>query len=146
MATVYETLVKELKNKLKNKLITPDMLFGLINDEDYEFIHDESTRTLIEKIVTERDLIGINMKRKLNNLIWLNETLVKFGEEPQPSKKQALKVLKTIYINIYDLESGQYEKKTTRELLRKDLKKKHRRFPLYNAKENLMLKCFLIKI
>lgn len=147
MTSVYEDLVWELKNKLKNKLITFDDLFTLINDEDYNFIQDETIRPLIDQIVAEREKIGRNMERKLNNLLWLNETLIKFGEEPQTSITQARKILKTISINIYDLESEQYEKKTTRELLRKELQKnKHRRFPLYSAKENRNLKLFLIKI
>ena len=104
MTTVYEDLVCEVENKLKNKLLTSDNLFYLINNEKDEFLQDETIRPLIDKIVAEREKIGRNMERKLNNLPWLNETLIKFGKEPQLSKRKALKLLKTISINIYDLE------------------------------------------
>jgi len=87
------------------------------------------------------------MEKKLNDLVWLNERLIQFGEEPQLSKTKALNLLKRkVFINIYDLESGQYEKRTTLTLLKKELKKKpERRFPLKVAKNNITLKCFLIK-
>jgi hypothetical protein len=58
-----------------------------------------------------------------------------------------MKLFKTkIFINIYDFEYGMYNKRTTKELLRKDLQKKpERRFPLKLAKER-GFKCFLIGI
>lgn len=149
MTSVYETLVLELKNKLKNKFITFDVLFRIINSEEYNedfiIINDEPIHTLIENIITEREKIGANMEKKLNDLLWLNERLIQFGEEPQPSKTKALKILKTIPINIYDLQAEKYEKKTSFNLLRRELNNKpERRFPLHNAKKCVYLKCFLI--
>ena len=88
------------------------------------------------------------MDKKLNNLIWINNCLTIFGEEPQISKTKAIKLLKSkVFINIYDLESEQYEKRTTRELLRKELIiKPERRFPLKIAKQNIAFKNFIIGI
>jgi len=152
MTSVYECLIYDLKNKLKNKNIKFKDLFSLINNEKYyeiiEIIHDETIQSLIENIVAEREKIGNNMENKLNNLLWLNDRLIQFGEEPQSSKTKALKLLKTkVFINIYDLEAEKYEKRTTIQLLKKELRKKRdRRFPLCSAKENKTLTCFLIKL
>ena len=117
-------------------------MFSLINNQKYdeiiEIIHDETIQILIKNIFNERERIGNNMETKLNNLLWLNDRLIQFGEEPQSSKTKALNLLKTkVFINIYDLEAEKYEKRTTKQLLKKELRKKRdRRFPLCIAKEN----------
>ena len=152
MTSVDEGLICDLKIKLKNKNIKFNKIFSLINNEKYdeiiEIIDDETIQTLIENIVAEREKIGNNMENKLNNLLWLNDRLIQFGEEPQSSKTKALKLLKTkVFINIYDLEAEKYEKRTTIQLLKKELRKKRdRRFPLCSAKKNKTLTCFLIKL
>ena len=103
---------------------------------------------LIENIVKIRETIGENLEKKLNDLLWLIERLIQFGEKSQLSKTKALNLLKTnIFINIYDLEAEKYEKKTTKELLKKELRKKReRRFPLNSAKHNETFKSFIIKL
>ena len=77
-------------------------MFSLINNEKYdeiiEIIHDETIHTLIENIVVEREKIGNNIENKLNNLLWLNDRLIQFGEEPQLSKTKALNLLKKKYL------------------------------------------------
>jgi hypothetical protein len=152
MISNYENLIRDLKNKLKSKNISFKKCFYLINNQKYdtiiEIIDDVNIQTLINNIISEREKIGNNIENKLNNLLWLNERLVQFGEEPQTTKTKALNILKTkVFINIYDLESEKYEKRTTKKLLKKELRKIYdRRFPLFNAKENVTLKCFLIKL
>lgn len=155
MTSVYQRLICDLKIKLKNKNIKFKHIFSLINNQKYneineinEIIYDETILRLIENIVDEREKIGNNMEIKLNNLLWVNERLIQFGEEPQSSKTKALKLLKTkIFINIYDLEAEKYEKRTTKQLLKKVLQKTPDiRFPLCSAKKNKTLKCFLIKL
>jgi len=152
MTSIYEGLANELKFKLGLKKIKFDEMFRLINNQKYEeikkIVDDENIQTLIDDIVTERKKIGNELEKKLNDLIWLNERLLQFGEEPQLSKTQALKLLKTfVFINIYDLHSELYEKRTTKKLLKKQLRKHpETRYPLHCAKENETLKCFLIKI
>jgi hypothetical protein len=151
MSTIYEGLINELKLQLNLKKIGFNKIVKLINNQKYdeivEIIDDEHIQTLIDDIVSEREKIGNNIEKKLNNLIWLNERLIQFEKEPQTSKTQALKLLRTIFINIYDLEAEKYEKRTTRELLQKELRKHpFTRYPLHSAKENETLKCFLIKI
>jgi len=148
MTSLYEVLIRELKFKLKNKNIRFKDLFILINNQEYdkiiEIIDDETIHSLIENIVAERETIGNNMENKLNDLLWLNDRLIQFGEETQSSKTKALKLLKTkIFINIYDLEAEKYERKTTKEELRE---KRDRRFPLCSVKKNQTLRCFLIKL
>ena len=150
MTSVYEGLICDLKIKLKNRNIKFNKVVSLINNQKYDeiiiIINDETISALIQNIETERIRIGNSMENKLNNLVWLNERLIQFGEEPQPSKTKALTLLKTVFINIYDLEAERYER-TTRELLKKQLRKHpEKRFPLYAAKENITLKCFLIKM
>ena len=152
MATIYEDLTNELKFKLGLKNIKFYKIFILINNQKYEeiieIIDDENIQTLINNIVTEREKIGNELEKKLNDLIWLNARLVQFGEEQQLSKTQALKLLKTkVFINIYDLDAELYEKSTTKKLLKRQLRKHpETRYPLHCAKENETLKCFLIKI
>ena len=151
MISVYESLICDLKIKLKNRNIKFNKVVSLINNRKYDeiiiIINDETIHTLIQNIETERIRIGNSMENKLNNLVWLNERLIQFGEEPQPSKTKALKSLKEkVFINIYDLEAERYER-TTCLLLKKQLRKHpEKRFPLYAAKENITLKCFLIKM
>ena len=76
MATVYESLINELKLQLKLKKIGFNKIVKLINNRKYdeivEIIDDENIQTLIDAIVTEREKIGNNLEKKLNNLIWLN--------------------------------------------------------------------------
>jgi hypothetical protein len=152
MSTIYEGLINELKLQLGLKKIKFKKMFRLINNQKYdeivEIIHDEHIQALIDDIVTEREKIGNNLEKKLNDLIWLNERLLQFEEEPQLSKTQALKLLKTkVFINMYDLDAELYEKRTKKELLKTQLRKHpETRYPLYCAKENETLKCFLIKI
>ena len=151
MTSIYESLICELKIKLKNKNIKFKKLFNLINNQKYDeiikIINDDTIQTLIKNIVSERETIGNNMEKKLNNLLWLNERLIQFGEESQPSKTKALKLLKTkAFINIYDLEAEKY-KTITKKLLRNDLRKNpERRFPLCFAKKMETVKGFLIHI
>jgi len=151
MTSVYESLICDLKNKLKNKNINYKNIFRLINNEEYgeiiEIIDDETIQSLIDNIISEREQIGNNMEKKLNDVLWLNDRLIQFGEEPQSSKTKALKLLKKkVFINIYHLEAEKYEKRTTKQHLIKDIQKNPERcFPLLIAKKNITLKCFLIK-
>ena len=113
MATIYEGLINELKLQLSLKKIGFIKIVELINNQKYdeilEIIDDENIQTLIDAIVTEREKIGNNLEQKLNDLIWLNERLIQFGEEIQPSKTKAIKLLKKkVFINIYDLEAEKY--------------------------------------
>lgn len=113
----------------------------LINDKEYNAIH-----VLITKIIAERENIGNAMEKKLNDLLWLNERLVQFGEQPQLSKTKALKVLKAkVFINIYDLAAENYTARTTKKKLVEQLRKHpEKRYPLQHAKEHITLKWFLI--
>ena len=92
MTSVYEGLICELKIKFKNKNFKFNKIFSLINNERYdeiiEIIHDETIETLIENIFIEREKICNNLEKKLNDLLWLNDRLIQFCEEPQSSKKK----------------------------------------------------------
>ena len=126
MITKYEKLINKITLKLKHKNIKFNEIFNLINNEKYdeiiEKINDDTILNLINDMINERERIGHNIELKLNNLLWLNERLIQFGEEPQISKTKALQVLRTkVFINIYDLDADLYEKeKTTHALLMKD--------------------------
>lgn len=92
----------------------------MINKQEYdkinEIVQDDTISIIINKI-------GNNLENIFNDLVKLNELLVKFGENPQPSKTKALKFLKrNIFINIYYLEAGEYERKTTKKELIKSLR------------------------
>ena len=126
MTTKYEKLINKITLKLKHKNIKFNDIFNLINNEKYdeiiEKINDDTILNLINDMINERERIGHNIELKLNNLLWLNERLIQFGEEPQISKTKAIQVLRTkVFINIYDLDADLYEKeKTTHALLIKD--------------------------
>ena len=140
MVSVYYDLIDELREKLKYKHINFNAIINLINCQEYEDIH-----ILIAKIVAERENICKNMEKNLNDLVWLNEKLVLFGEEPQPSKTKARRLLKTkVFINIYDLAAEKYEMRTTKQKLIEQLRNyPEKRFPLWLAKKHRLLTSFL---
>ena len=140
MVSVYYDFIDELREKLKNKHINFNAIINLINCQEYEDIH-----VLIAKIVAERENICKTMEKNLNDLVWLNEKLVLFGEQPQPSKTKALKVLKTkVFINIYDFEAKKYERRTTKQKLKAQLRKHpEKRYLLQDAKKLITLKSLL---
>jgi hypothetical protein len=140
MASPYYDLIDELKVKLKSKHIPFNPIMNLINCKEYEDIH-----VLITKIVEEQDHIGKTMEKNLNDLVWLNDKLVLFGEEPQPSIRKAFRLFKEkVFINIFDLIAEQYEMRTTHSKLVEELKNHpERRFPLQIAKKYRALKFFL---
>jgi hypothetical protein len=140
MASPYYDLIDELRSKLKSKHIPFNAIINLINCQDYEDIH-----VLIAKIVEERDHIGKTMEKNLNDLEWLNDKLVIFGEEPQPSITKARRLLKAkVFINIYDLAAKRYEKRTTKQKLAEQLRDyPELRYPLHKAKKYRALKFFL---
>ena len=140
MASPYYDLIDELKVKLKSKHIPFNPIMNLINSQEYEDIH-----VLIAKIVEEQDHIGKTMEQNLNDLVWLNDKLVIFGEEPQPSITKARRLLKAkVFINIYDLAAKRYEKRTTKQKLMEQLRDyPELRYPLHIAKKYRVLTCFL---
>jgi hypothetical protein len=140
MASPYYDLIDELRSKLKSKHIPFNPIMNLINCQEYEDIH-----VLITKIVEEQDHIGKTMEQNLNDLVWLNDKLVIFGEEPQSSITKARRLLKAkVFINIYDLAAEKYEKRTTRSKLTEQLRDyPELRYPLHIAKKYRVLTCFL---
>jgi hypothetical protein len=149
MSSQYFYYINNLKFKLKNKNIGFKKTFKLINNKDYDkilLINDLEIQKIINIIIDEREKIVINFENNLNNLEWLNVRLIEFNLESQESKKKALKILRNICINIYDLIDGLNEKQTTYVELIKDLRKNpERRFPLKIAKQHISIKCFLKK-
>ena len=103
---------------------------------------------IVNKNIYERTQISSRLERKLNNLTWLNNCLIQFGENPQPTIAKARKYLKSnVFINIYDLDAELYEKRTTNQILQKQLRTKCvRRYPLLVAKSNIGLQSFLIQM
>jgi len=151
-STNYENLVGAVKVKLLAKRLGFKRIFKMANKKEFDKIdiltkNDNDIRILIKDIEFEQNEIGKNLDSKLNDLLWLNEQLVRFGEQSQVSKNKALKILQTkVFINIYDLNGGRYEKRTTKQLLIKDMNKNcDRIFPLAVAKKHFTLKCYLRK-
>jgi len=152
MSKIYKELISDLKIILINKNIKFKDLFSLINKQEYdkinEIVQDDTISIIINKIVIEWERIGNNLENIFNDLVKINELLVKFGENPQPSKTKALNFLKrNIFINIYYLEAGEYERKTTKKELIKSLRNNPElRYPLNIAKQYKTLKRFLVNI
>jgi hypothetical protein len=143
--SIYEGLISDLKIKLNNDKNKFNNIFRLINNNNN---YDMTIHKLVENILIERERIANDMNNKLNDLLWLNNALIQFGEQPQPSKTKAKKLLKTkVFINIHDLNEGRYDKRTTKELLRKDLKENpDRKVSLSIPKRMIHLKNFLIHV
>lgn len=155
MTTRYEYLVNELKTELKIRGFGKKRVknfFGFINRQEYDKLRDiideYIINNLINNIVNEQEIIASNIANILNSLDLLNDLLIIFDEEPQPSLTKARKLFKNkVFINIYDLAEGRYDMRTTKRLLIRDMRTNPDRcFPLGVAKRNPVLKCFLWKI
>jgi len=143
--SIYEGLISDLKIKLNNDKNKFNNIFRLINNNNN---YDMTIHKLVENILIERERIADDMNKKLNDLLWLNNALIQFGEQPQPSKTKAKNLLKRkVFINIYDFNEERYNKRTTKKLLKEDLfENEDRLFPLSIAKQLIHLKSFLIDI
>jgi hypothetical protein len=132
-------LLQDSKNSgiSKRRLEKYKLIRRVKNNPDYFEICD-----IIHNIKEEREQI---IKRLASyDLPTLNDSLIKLGEELCPSITQARKKIKTIYINIYDYDVGEYDKRTDLTSLSLDiLKNPDRRFPLYDAKSSFVLRQFL---
>ena len=154
MISRYDELIVSLRNECLNKRVKYKNIIRTLNRYEYdeiihmiEIINDDNIIDIIEDIIEERIVIANNIENMYKSLPLMNYYLAIFNKEPQPSLTKARKLFKTkIFINIYDFEYGMYNKRTTKELLRKRCEKyPERRFPLKLAKER-GFKCFLIGI
>jgi hypothetical protein len=152
MASRYEYLLNELKTELRVRRIGYKRIIRLINRQEYDeiraIVDDYVINNLIDGIIAERDAIGITVANTFNTLVLLNDLLLVFNEDPQPSLTKARKLFRRkVFINIYDLVAGRYEMRTTKRVLRDDIRRNPDRvFPLRNAKRHQVLKCFLLSI
>jgi hypothetical protein len=138
----YETMVTQLRLAVHSKRQFKRVL-GLINNDRQDEIVDPQVKDLAMNIAVERARICTNFETQIDDLDWINKVLIHFGEEAQHTKTQARKLLKTkVFINIYDLMTGKYDRRTTKELLKKELRTRlDRRF----RPSTKILKLFLIK-
>jgi hypothetical protein len=160
MSTRYEDLINELRDELRIRRIELRIrrieykrILRLINRQEYEaikaIVNDTVINHLIDEIVNELELIGTNVANTFNRLVLLNDLLIIFNEDPQPSLTKARKLFKKkVFINIYDLAAKRYHGRyKTKGLLLSDLQNENTlRFPLRVAKRHPVLKCFLWKI
>jgi hypothetical protein len=149
----YDYYIKELKNELQIKRIDFNNILRLINNQDFEgiraIINDDIIIYLIDRIVYERDIVGRVVSNILKTLELLNDVLIIFNLEPQTSLKKARQLLKKkVFINIFDLAAGRYDRRMrTIGGLKIYLRNNpHKRYPLQLAKENKVLECFLCKM
>jgi len=85
------------------------------------------------------DSVADQMEKNLCNLKWMNRCITTFGLLPQPTKKQARKVLRRVNINIYDLCANRLDKRCSLRALKRDMRQnKWRRFPKKMAKHTLL--------
>lgn len=120
-------------------------IFKLINNDGP--IEDKEIKILSDAVISARALLLSNFESELDNLSLLNNRLIQFNREPQPSINKARKELSKIYINIYDLIECRVDKETNYPSLRKDLNKNlDRRVPLKLAKKYINISCFLKRL
>lgn len=151
--SLYDYYIKELKIELQIRDINFNNILRLINNQDFdrirEIVNDDIINYLIDRIVCERDIVGRIVSNILETLELLNNVLIIFDLEPQTSLNKARKLLKKeVFINIFDLAAGRYDRrrKTIGGLKRYLRNNPHKRYPLQLAKENKVLECFLCKI
>jgi hypothetical protein len=150
--TRYEYLIDELKIELGIRGGDFLSILRIINREEYEDIGDISDDKvicyLIEGIVNERVIIGDNVANLLNNLVLLNNLLLIFNLEQQSSLARARNELKKVFINIYDLEAGIYDRRRASiQDVADDIRSNPERlFPLDIARSDSVLKCFLQRV
>ena len=142
MSTKYEGLINKLKLQFSLKGIKETaknfklIINKEITDKNKNIKKKLDDDELIEKIVNELVVIGTKLSLMLLTLKGLNELLIIFKEEPQPSLNKARKLLKEkVVINLFDLVAEKYEKRTTYEKLKEDMENNPGRvFPLWVAK------------
>lgn len=151
--TRYEYLIDELKIELGIRGGDFNSILRIINREEYEEIGDISDDKvicyLIEGIVNERVIIGDNVANLLNNRVLLNNLLIIFNLKQQSTLVKARNELKkNVFINIYDLEAGRYDRRMASiQDIRDDIRSNPERlFPLDIASSDSVLKCFLQRI
>jgi hypothetical protein len=150
----YDYYIKELKIELQNRGINFNNILRLINNQDFDGIKaivndDDIINYLIDRIVYERDIVGRVVSNILRTLELLNDVLIIFDLEPQTSLNKARKLLKKkVFINIFDLAAGRYDRRrrTIGGLKRYLRNNPHKRYPRQLAKENKVLECFLCKM
>jgi hypothetical protein len=125
------------------KLIKNNQLDDIIN-----ILNNDDIILIVNNIFAEIDRICFSLRDKLNDAIWLNDALIKLDKEPQSTRSKAIKILRTVNINIFDFEAGLFHKQTTYKKLKEDIKKNphHRCFPLELAKTDMILGRLLKKI
>lgn len=151
--TRYEYLIDELKIELGIRGGDFLSILRRINREEYEEIGDISDDKvicyLIEGIVNERVIIGDNVANLLNNRVLLNNLLIIFNLKQQSTLAKARNELKrNVFINIYDLEAGRYDRRMASiQDITDDIRSNPERlFPLDIASSDSVLKCFLHRI
>ena len=149
----YDYYIKELQYELQNRGINFNNILRLLNNQDFdeirEIVNDDIINYLIDRIIFERDIVGRIVSNILKTLELLNDVLIIFDLEPQTSLNKARKLLKKkVFINIFDLAAGRYDRRrrTIGGLKRYLRNNPHKRYPLQLAKDDKVLECFLCKI
>jgi hypothetical protein len=144
MSSTYDELIVSLKNECNTKNLRYKKIIRTLNRYEndeiilmIEIINDENIINIIENIIAERIVIANNIKKMYHNLSLMNHYLEIFNKEPQTSLTKARKLFKTkIFINIYDFNYGQYNRRTNKNILKEKLQKyPEKMFPLKLAKE-----------
>lgn len=100
--------------------------------------------TLIDQIDDENNRIILFVQTYMYKVDLINSFIQIFNKTQQPTLQLALKELRTVHINIYDLVYGEYEMVfSTVHALRRYTHQHDLRFPLHKAKNEPILKMFL---
>jgi len=157
-------LVNRLNSKIKGKIAYKPRVRDLLNLHELEQekieellnsskieINEADKKDIVFTIYLIRDEIKRlgdftkRMETRLDNLEWLNTMLFLFKEQPQTSRKKARKLLKTVYVYIFDFDCLPEElcgKRTTCDELIERVDKDGP-YPLSVAKKTRYLKHFL---
>ena len=153
----YYDYINEMNELLTRNGFAMKIRNRLLNQETTLNVHeaiceaDDKTRAyqLYDLIYDERCKIGDGIKCKLDDLLWLNNCLVRFGHAAQPTKTSALRMFKKhVHMLIYDVEYERYDKayESRLDIIRALRKNPLLRYPKEMAKRDTVLKLFLVKM
>ena len=115
---------------IQDALLIPYKDKNIIDDETELFICE-----LVEEIIRVQNYIFYKLNETFSKLPLLNENLEKCGEAPRETINQARKAFNKLYINIWDVLAGRFDKYTSWINYSLDIyENPDRIFPLYIAK------------
>jgi hypothetical protein len=136
--------VRKIRYRIVNQISTLEMFEAIDNIED-----KVRADQLYQLIYMMRCQTSDKDKQRMDDLLWINDTLTKLGYKPCQTRRSAVKEFqKHVHISIYDVLSERYDKaySSRRDLLNALRKNPALRYPIALVKQDPSLRMFLMKM